>query len=82
QEGYENPAELGRIRDKIAAAQEELAGARRRFTSYRDFVLPSLTETAAAKVENAKLSQQQAGKAGVHTIARAKAAVDQVRAKL
>lgn len=81
-EGYENPAELNRIRDKIAAAQEEFAGARRRFISYRDFILPSLTETATAKVENAKLSLQQTGKAGVHTIARAKAAVDQVQAKL
>ncbi|WPD22111.1 MAG: efflux RND transporter periplasmic adaptor subunit [Candidatus Electrothrix scaldis] len=82
QEGYENPAELGRVRDKIAVAQEEFTSAKRRFTSYRDFVLPSLTETATAKVENAKLSQQQVGKAGVHTIARAKASVDQVQAKL
>ena len=81
-EGYENPAELNRIRDKIAVAQEEFAGAKRRFISYRDFILPSLTETATAKVENAKLSLQQMGKAGVHTIARAKAAVDQVQAKL
>lgn len=81
-EGYENPAELNRIRDKIAAFREEFAGAKRRFISYRDFVLPSLTETATAKVENAKLSLQQISKAGVHKIARAKAAVDQVRAKL
>ncbi|MCI5132584.1 MAG: efflux RND transporter periplasmic adaptor subunit, partial [Candidatus Electrothrix sp. EH2] len=80
--GYENPAELNRIRDKIAALREEFAGAKRRFISYRDFVLPSLTETATAKVENAKLSLQQISKAGVHKIARAKAAVDQVRAKL
>ena len=81
-EGYENPAELNRIRDKIAVAHEEFASAKRRYIAYRDFILPSLTETAAAKVENAKLSLQQMGKAGVHKIARAKAAVDQVQAKL
>ncbi|MCW5207360.1 hypothetical protein VU11_01535, partial [Desulfobulbus sp. US2] len=82
QEGYENPAELNRIRDKISVAQEEFTSAKRRYTAYRKFILPSLTETATAKVENAKLSLQQMGKAGVHTIARAKAAVDQVQAKL
>ena len=82
QEGYENPAELNRIRDKIAVTQEEFTSAKRRYTAYRKFILPSLTETATAKVENAKLSLQQMGKAGVHKIARAKAAVDQVQAKL
>ncbi|WP_339137083.1 MAG: efflux RND transporter periplasmic adaptor subunit [Candidatus Electrothrix sp. GW3-4] len=82
QEGYENPAELTRIRDKIRVLQEEFASAKRRYTAYHDFILPSLTETATAKVENAKLSLQQTSKAGVHEIARAKAAVDQVQAKL
>jgi HlyD family secretion protein len=81
-EGYENPAELNRIHDKIAVSKEEFASAKRRYTAYRKFILPSLTETAAAKVENAQLSLRQIGKAGIHKIARAKAAVNQVQAKL
>jgi len=82
EEGYDNPAERNRIRDKITVAQEEFTSAQRRSNAYHDFILPSLTETATAKVENAKLSLQQASKAGVHEIAKAKAAVDQVQAKL
>ncbi|AGF79251.1 RND family efflux transporter, MFP subunit [Desulfocapsa sulfexigens DSM 10523] len=81
-DGYSNPAEISRGQEKIDTFTEQFASADRRYKSYRDLVLPSLTESSKAKVENAKLAYQQIRQAGVHKIARAQAAIQQVMAKL
>lgn len=82
EDGYSNPAEVNRGLENIETFTEQFASAERRYTSYRDLVLPSLTETASAKVENAKLAFQQIRQAGVHKIARAQAVIQQVMAQL
>ncbi len=81
-EGYNNPAELSRVRDNITAVKEKAASHARRYTSYEDFVLPSMIESAKAKVQNAELILQQSKKAGVHKVARAHATLQQVIAKV
>lgn len=81
-DGYNNPAELRRVRDNITVYKEKFSGHSRRYTSYQEFVLPSMIESAKAKVQNAELSLQQTKQAGVHKIARAKATLQQVSAKL
>lgn len=64
--------------DEIALAEKtrsELKGkresARQKFVSYRDYVLPSLTEAARAKVENAALELEQTRRASVFKVAKA-----------
>ncbi len=64
--------------DEIALAEQtrsELRGkyesARQKFISYRDYVLPSLSETANAKVENAALELEQTRRASVFKVAKA-----------
>ena len=81
-DGYSNTAEMNRAQDNIDVFREKFAGAGRRYASYQDFVLPSLTESAKAKVQNAKLGFQQMRQAGIHKVARAQAVIQQVKAKL
>lgn len=81
-QGYGNPAELSRARDNISVYEEKFTGASRRLESYQDYVLPAMTESAKAKVENSRLRLQQSRQAGVHKIAKAEAAYRQVQAKL
>lgn len=81
-EGYGNPAELNRAQDNIDVFSEKFKNAGRRYTNYQDFVLPSLTESAKAKVQNTELRLQQVRQAGIHKVARAQAAIQQVKAKL
>ncbi len=81
-DGYSNPAELRRIRENIGVYRDQFNSLSRRYSSYKDFVLPSLVESAKAKVQNGELALQQTKKAGVHKIARAKATLQQVGAKL
>lgn len=82
EEGYGNPAEVNRAMDNIDIFNEKFTSASRRYDSYQNFVLPSLTESAKAKVQNEKLGFQQTRQAGVHKLARAQAAILQVKAKL
>lgn len=81
-EGFSNPAEVNRAMDNIDIYNEKFTSANRRYDSYQNFVLPSLTESAKAKVQNAKLGFQQTKQAGVHKIARAQSGILQVKAKL
>jgi HlyD family secretion protein len=80
-EGFKNPAEVSRARQNAATYKDKYEAARRRFTSYRDFVLPSLQEAAKAKVQNSRLILEQTRKAAVFKVANVTADLAQARAK-
>lgn len=82
EEGFENPAELVRARENAEIYGEKYDAAKRRFVSYRDYVLPSLAETAKAKVENSRLVLAQSKKAAVYKTANAVADLKQAQAHL
>ena len=81
-EGFDNPAELERARENITVYRDKFTSARRRYESYRQYVLPSLVEAARAKVENAELMVRQTRQAGAHLVARAAAGLQEVEGKL
>ncbi|HEB51437.1 MAG TPA: efflux RND transporter periplasmic adaptor subunit [Desulfobulbus sp.] len=81
-EGFDNPAELERARENITVFRDKFTSAKRRYDSYRQYVLPSLVEAARAKVENAELTVRQTRQAGVHLVARAAAGLQEVEGKL
>ncbi len=81
-QGFDNPAELDRAKENISVYRDKFTSARRRYESYRKYVLPSLVEAARAKVENTELLVRQARQAGVHMVARAAADLKEVEGKL
>lgn len=81
-EGFNNPAELVRAKENATTYGEKLEAAKRRFESYRDYVLPSMEESAKAKVENSQLILSQSEKAAVFKIAKASAELNQAKAHL
>ncbi len=81
-EGFKNPAEVSRARENAATYRDKYEAAHRRFTSYRDFVLPSLLEAAKAKVRNNKLILEQSRKATVFKVANVQADLAQAQAKM
>ncbi len=81
-EGFKNPAEVSRALENAATYRDKYEAAQRRFTSYRDFVLPSLLEAAKAKVRNNKLILEQSRKAAVFKIANVQADLAQAQAKM
>ncbi|HID70170.1 MAG TPA: efflux RND transporter periplasmic adaptor subunit [Desulfobacterales bacterium] len=81
-EGFNNPAELERAKENATTYREKFAAAKRRFDSYRDYVLPSMEESAKAKVENSLLVLGQEKQAAVYKTANAVADLNQAKAQL
>ena len=81
-QGFKNPAEVTRARENATTYQDKHGAAKRRFTSYRDYVLPSMEEAAKAKVENSRLILGQSRKAAVFKVANATADLNQIKAKM
>ncbi len=80
--GYSNPTEITHAKGKMAQFKEAFDVAQEKYTSYRDYVLPSLIETAKAKLERARMEHEQTKKAGVFTVAKAMAEVEQAKREL
>lgn len=81
-EGFKNPAELVRAKENAGIHAEQYEAAKRRFESYRDYVLPAMEESARAKVENSRLVLSQSKKAAVFKTATAVADLNQAKAQL
>lgn len=81
-QGFKNPAEVTRARENAATYRDKYEAAKRRFTSYRDYVLPSMEEAAKAKVENNRLILGQSRKATIFKVANATADLNQAKAKM
>lgn len=81
-EGFDNPTELVRAQENSQTYAEKYQASKRRFESYRDYVLPSMQESAKAKVENSLLLLGQSKKAAVFKVANAVADLRQAQAQL
>jgi HlyD family secretion protein len=82
EEGFDNPAELVRAKENSQTYGEKYDAAKRRFLSYKEYVLPSMEEAARAKVENAVLVIGQSKQAAVFKIANAVADSNKAKAQL
>jgi len=82
EKGFDDPAEISQAREKLSAYKEKFEAAKSRYTSFEKYVLPSMIESAKAKVQNSSLTLKQTEQASVHKIAKAKASAQQVEGKL
>ncbi len=80
--GFSNPEEIALAEKACGELRQKYTSARQKFVSYRDYVLPSLAETARAKVENAALELEQTRRASVFKVAKAAALLKESRARL
>lgn len=77
--GYRNPMEISQAREKVAQFGEAYGVAQEKYNSYKDYVFPTLTETALAKIGKAKMEKEQTRKEGVFKVAKAVAELDKSR---
>jgi len=81
-QGYSNPTEAILAKQKLADLEEKLAVSKENFRMYREHVYPSLKEMAQAKVEKAKMEQEQIRNGGVYKIAKASFKLKELKGKL
>ncbi len=80
--GFANQEEIALAEKACTELRQKFTAARQKLVSYRDYVLPSLAETARAKVENAALELEQTRRASVFKVAKAAALLKEARARL
>jgi HlyD family secretion protein len=81
-QGYSNPTEAILAKQKLAELEEKLSVAIENHRMYREHVFPSLKEMALAKVEKAKMEQEQIRNGGVFKIAKAASKLREIKGKL
>ena len=74
-QGYANISEIAQANNRVSEAKEAYEVTSRQLRSYRDFVLPSLTEKIRAQVSRAKMNQEQIRKGAGFKIGKAIAAL-------
>ncbi|MGD8769553.1 MAG: efflux RND transporter periplasmic adaptor subunit [Desulfobacterales bacterium] len=80
--GFTNPNELSLARKKVEELDELYQTNRQRYESYKEHVLPTLVQTARAKVDKAGTDIQQVKKGTEYKVARAASALAEVQGKL
>lgn len=80
--GFNNPTELIQAKNKTADLQSSFEISNQKYTSYKDHVLPSLIETARAKVEKAEMELLQIRKGSVFKVAKAVSSKKEATGKL
>ncbi len=80
--GYAYPAEIAQIRDKIEEASRLHESTTRQFESYRDYVFPTLSKKARARVAQARTDVERTKKGVGFTVGKAIAALREARQKL
>jgi HlyD family secretion protein len=81
-QGFGNPTEITLARQKVDQLREMYDTARRRYTSYKEHVLPTSIEAARAKADKAEMEIQQLEKGTDFKVARAQAVLAEVQGKL
>jgi HlyD family secretion protein len=71
--GYSNPTEIGLAKEKAVSAGNAYNVAREKYINYKDYVLPSLIETARANLQQHEMLLEQTKKQGTFQVARAMA---------
>jgi HlyD family secretion protein len=82
EQGFGNPTEITLARQKVDQLREMYGTARRRYTSYKEHVLPTSIEAARAKADKAEMEIQQLEKGTDFKVARAGAVLAEVQGKL
>jgi len=82
EKGFSNPTEMALARERIGELKERHEGASKKYASYNEHVLPSLIETAKAKVGKAEMEFEQTNKGAVFKVARAAAAMEEAKGRL
>ena len=80
--GYANLTEIAQAQSKVSEAKKTFDLAKRQYESYRDYVLPSLIESAHAKTERAKVNLEQFKKGAGFKIGKAMAALRKAKQSL
>jgi HlyD family secretion protein len=80
-QGVDTLTEIKLAKDKTSELTEKYDAASKKYTSYKEHVLPSLVETARANVGKAKMELEQIRKASVYKIAKATSALKEVEGK-
>ncbi|MEA1947877.1 MAG: HlyD family secretion protein [Thermodesulfobacteriota bacterium] len=80
-QGFTNPTELSLARKKVEELDELYQTNRKRYESYKEHVLPTLVETARAKVDKAGTDIRQVKKGTVFKVARAASVLAEVQGK-
>ena len=81
-QGFTNPTELSLARKKVQELDELYQTNRQRYECYKEHVLPTLVQTARAKVDKAGTDIQQVKKGTEYKVARAASALAEVQGKL
>jgi HlyD family secretion protein len=81
-QGFTNPTELSLAQKKVKELGEAYQTNLKRYESYKKYVLPTLVETARAKVDKAGTDIQQIKKGTAFKVARADSALAEVQGKL
>jgi HlyD family secretion protein len=80
--GFTNPTEMTLAKQKFSELKEQQLAAESKYASYKEHVLPSLRETARAKIEKAQMELEQTKNGSVYKIAKAAAALNKSKSKL
>jgi len=82
EQGFGNPTELSLANQKSAELEEKFNAAEKKFISFKEHVLPSLEESARARVEQSEMELEQTTKGSVFKIAKAISTLNEVKGKL
>lgn len=80
--GNTNLIEMTMARNKLSEIKEQQSAAESKYRSYKEHVLPSLIETARARIEKAQMEFEQIKTGGVYKIAKAAALLNKSKSKL
>ncbi|MEA3230427.1 MAG: efflux RND transporter periplasmic adaptor subunit, partial [Thermodesulfobacteriota bacterium] len=80
--GFTNPTEMTLAKQKLSELKEKQSAAESKYKSYKEHVLPSLMETARAKIEKTRMELEQTRNGSVYKIAKAVAVLNKSKNKL
>jgi HlyD family secretion protein len=80
--GFDNHTEIQLAQQKLTELEEEKQSAHKKYTSYKEHVLPTLIESGKSRLERAQMELEQIRKGSVFKIAKAQAVVNEAKSKL
>jgi HlyD family secretion protein len=82
EKGYSNPTEIALAKEKATNAGNAYNVAREKYVNYKDYVLPSLIETAKANLQQHEMLLEQTKKQGMFQVAKAIANLQKAESEL
>lgn len=79
-QGFDHPGEMARAAQELRLLTEKYETAGKKVKSYQDHLFPAVIEKLESDIEQAQLELEQTKEGGVHQIAQAKSALDEVTA--